>query len=384
LAGDDLRDHRHVCALLEGQEEADELLLPFIIDGVEQGDRAFHIVDPRLFNEHVARLTSRGIDVPALTASHRLEIRTWTDSYLRTERFDRSAQVAYIRQNLRAGRELGFPRTRLVASLDWVPRDPTVMNDVVVYETRIEELLRRLPDIVICTYDLNLHSARTIADVLGVHAAAIVGGVLRTNRIPARASARDRLVTAASHLFHEAGIQATGVDAIIDAAGVAKATFYRHFPSKDDLVVAWLRDSRTRWFDRVRAQAQESRAEPHEEVLVVFEAVAEWLEAERFRGCAYLNTALEITDPDQPARQIVREYLGEIEAYFRNLLAPDYVDAELLGRELHALLAGAISLGVARQTIAFVLAAREAAQNLLTNAERVLPSGPASERRRCS
>src|ERR1700694_4431274 len=66
---------------------------------------------------------------------------------------------------------------------------------------------------------------------------------------------RDRILAAASALFARNGIRAVGVDAIIAAAGVAKASFYRHFRSKDDLVVAWLRDGRARWLDRVRAES---------------------------------------------------------------------------------------------------------------------------------
>ena len=227
-----------------------------------------------------------------------------------------------------------------------------------------------VPDVVICTYDLNHHSARTIADVIATHPVAVVGGVLRTNRGPGRAAARERLLAAAATLFQEHGIQATGVDAIIEEAGVAKSTFYRHFPSKDDLIVAWLRDPRARWFERVRARAQASGTGPRDEILLFFEATANWLEAEGYRGCPYLNTTVEIADPAHPARLVIRETLDEIAAYLRGLLtAAGYRDAELMAMELQALLAGAISLAVARHTVTDALAAKEAARHVLAATE---------------
>ena len=368
LAGEEIREHRHVCALVDGPDDADRLLVPFVVDGFQQGDRAFHIVDPELRDALLERLGTSGIDIDAATASGQLEVRTWAESYVRGGTFDGAAQVEYIRFALEEGRRLGYPRTRLIGSTEWAT-DEEMARALVVYEARIDEFLQSVPDVVICTYDLNHHSARTIADVIATHPVALVGGVLRTNRGPARLTARERLLEAAARLFQQNGIQATGVDAIIEAAGVAKATFYRHFPSKDDLIVAWLRDPRARWFERVRARAQASGPAPRDEILLFFEATAEWLETEGYRGCAYLNTPVEISDPDHPARLVVRETLDEIVAYFRDrLTAAGYRDPEILAMQLQSLLAGAISLAVARHTGAFALSARDAAKHLLDEA----------------
>ena len=368
LAGEPLGDHRHVCVLVDGPEDADRWLLPFIVEGIEQGDRAFHMVDPGLRDAHLERLRGSGVDIERAAASRQLEVVTWTDSYLHGGNFDGSAQLKFIKQILDEGRQLGFPRTRLIGSTEWALDDPAA-RDLLRYEARVDEYFRTGQDVAVCTYDLNHHSARTIAEVMSTHPVALAGGALRMNREPVRASPRDRLLAAASRLFTEAGIQATGVDAIIEAAGVAKATFYRHFPSKDDLVVAWLRDSRTRWFDRLRATAHASSADPREEILLFFEAVAGWLETEGYRGCPYLNSSVEITDPTHPARLVIHETLDEIGAYLRSLLvAAGYPDAEKRAMELHTLLAGSISLAVARQTSEFAILAREAARKLLDEA----------------
>ena len=94
LAGEDLGEQRHICALVDGLDDAYELLIPFVVDGFEQGDRAFHVVDPNARDEHLERLSTSGIDVPAATASRQLEVRTWNESYLRTGRFNGSAQLS--------------------------------------------------------------------------------------------------------------------------------------------------------------------------------------------------------------------------------------------------------------------------------------------------
>jgi AcrR family transcriptional regulator len=368
LAGEPLGDHRHVCVLIDGPDEADRLLMPFIVEGFERGERAFHMIDPELRDEHIERIRARGVDVEGATASGQLDVRTWADSYMRGGKFDGSAQMTYVQDALDEGRRMGFLRTRLIGSTEWAMDDETA-RDLLDYEAGIDEYLSSVPDVAVCTYDLNRHSARTIAEVISTHPVALIGGVLRMNRGAGRASARDRLLTAATRLFQEGGVGATGVDAIIESAGVAKATFYRHFPSKDDLVVAWLRDPRTRWFDRVRAKAKASSVDPRDEILLFFEGVAEWLESEGYRGCAYLNTSVEITDPAHPARAVIREYLDEIAAYFRRLLSDaGFANAEVRAMALHALLSGAISLAVARQTSAFAITAREAAERLLSDA----------------
>jgi AcrR family transcriptional regulator len=365
LAGEDLRGHRHICALVDGPDAAYDLLLPFVVEGVEQGDRAVHLIDPDDVAAHLDRLRDGGVNVAAATAADRLEIDTWTESYLRGGRFSPSEQLAYLRGQFEEGRRVGAPRTRLIGTMEWAAKAETD-GSLLRYESRINDLLRRRSDVVVCVYDLNRHSARTIADMLGAHPVAIVGGVLRASDGRARASAQDRILEAASQLFHESGTRATGVDAIIQAAGVAKATFYRYFPSKDDLVVAWLRDPATGWLGLIRSQSAASRPEPQKAIPRLFDAVGEWLETDGFYGCPYLNTAIEIADPRHPARVIVTEYLQDVEDYLVQLVeAAGHPDSRRLAARLQVLLTGAISLAVARRSRASVSTARDAAVRLL-------------------
>jgi len=367
LGGERLEDQRHICALVDGPVEADALLLPFITDGLDRGDRVVHVLDPEVRDAHLARLTEAGIDVDAAVATRQLEVLAWGDAYMRGGRFDRSAQLAYLRRSVAETHDLGYPMTRYVGSTEWALDEATV-RELLEYEARVNTMVRNQPDVFVCTYDLNHHTGRTIADAHDVHPAAIVGGLLRTSEtIPA--SARERLIAAASQLFHEAGIQATGIDAIIAAAGVAKATFYRHFPSKDDLVVAWLSDERTNWLADVRRVAEARASSPREVIPLLFDAAAEWFEVDGFRGCPYLNASVEITNQAHPALPVVRAFLDHVGAQLGEIAAAARLpEPEQSGLQLKILMSGAITQALAYRSIASFESARAAAVRLVDSA----------------
>jgi AcrR family transcriptional regulator len=368
LAGEELRHHRHLCALVESPAETDALLLPFIVDGLERGERVVSVVDPQARDASLRRMRASGIDIAAAMASHQLEVLTWADAYLRGGRFDRSAQLAYLRQTVAETRELGYPLTRYIGSTEWAVEAQTV-QDLLAYEARVDAAVRRLPDVFVCTYDLTHHSARTIADALDIHSAAIVGGVLRASREVKPLSPRERLVAAASELFHESGIQATGVDAIISAAYVAKATFYRHFPSKDHLVVAWLEDTRTNWLVDVRHVAEDRASSAAEVIPLLFDAAAEWFEGDGYRGCPYLNASVELTDQAHPALPVVRAFLEYVAQQLGEVAAAARLpEPEAAGRELKVLMSGAIGQALAYHSVAPFQTARQAAIRLADTA----------------
>lgn len=192
--------------------------------------------------------------------------------------------------------------------IDHVKRSVSLFEPSTMKGNRRSYAFRRLPDVVICVYDLKRHSALVIARVLASHPAALVGGVLRASQTHARASARDRILAAASQLFNERGIQATGSDSLVGAAGVAKATFYRHFPAKNDLVVAWLRDPQTRWLDHIRAEIEANGTDAGERIPLFFDAVADWL-----AGSITLAVARRDRAPVETARDAALTLLAEAE-----------------------------------------------------------------------
>ena len=149
FAGSVLGAYRHVCAFFNSPDEEYRVLLPFIKDGFERGEKAFHIVDPQLRQEHVERLRSVGIDVTAAETSGQFELRNWEDAYLRDGHFDQNKMLALIEEVLDGGKQQGFPLTRLVAHMEWALEDRPGVDDLVEYETRLNFILPRYKDPVI-------------------------------------------------------------------------------------------------------------------------------------------------------------------------------------------------------------------------------------------
>jgi hypothetical protein len=149
FAGSTLGAQRHVCAFFRSADEEYRVLLPFIKEGFERGEKAFHIVDPKLREEHLRRLELAGIDVAAAEQGGRFELRNWADAYLRDGHFDQESMLALIQEVLEGGRKQGFALTRLVAHMEWALEDRPGVNDLVEYETRLNYILPRYKDPVI-------------------------------------------------------------------------------------------------------------------------------------------------------------------------------------------------------------------------------------------
>jgi hypothetical protein len=149
FAGSILGTRRHVCAFFHSADEEYRVLLPFMKDGFDRGEKAFHIVDPKLRAEHRRRLESAGIDVASAEKRGQFELRNWEDAYLRDGHFDQERMLALIEEILKGGRQEGFTLTRLVAHMEWALEDRPGVDDLVEYETRLNFILPRYKDPVI-------------------------------------------------------------------------------------------------------------------------------------------------------------------------------------------------------------------------------------------
>lgn len=136
--------------------------------------------------------------------------------------------------------------------------------------------------------------------------------------------ARDRLLETASRLFYEQGYRATGVNQIVQEAGVAKASFYHHFPSKEELAVAWLEARHDAWMSAFRS-AVEAEDEPEARLDAVFEFLRGWAREPGYRGCAFLNMTSEFPDGKTAVRARVRQHKTSLRRYLARL------EAELSG-----------------------------------------------------
>jgi AcrR family transcriptional regulator len=129
--------------------------------------------------------------------------------------------------------------------------------------------------------------------------------------------ARQRILDTAVGLFYAEGVHTVGIDRIIAEAGVAKATFYHHFPAKDDLVRAYLSEQLT----RQRAAASSARvslsdAGPRQTLMRMFVLMGEFGAGADYRGCPFINAAAEYPDPSHPVRQVIADH----RRWFRDLL----------------------------------------------------------------
>jgi AcrR family transcriptional regulator len=132
-------------------------------------------------------------------------------------------------------------------------------------------------------------------------------------------TARARLLETATRLFYAEGVHTVGIDRIIAEAGVAKATFYHHFKSKDDLVVAYLTDE----FERQRGVFGGVEGTGAERLRATFTLLGDASCGPGFRGCPFLNAAAEFADPKHPVRAVVTEYRD----YFRGLMRTELIEA---------------------------------------------------------
>ncbi|MEV0996589.1 TetR/AcrR family transcriptional regulator [Nonomuraea sp. NPDC050202] len=135
-----------------------------------------------------------------------------------------------------------------------------------------------------------------------------------------RSPARTRVLESAARLFYGEGVHTVGIDRIIAEAGVAKATFYHHFPSKDDLVRAYIVEQGA----AQRGMAESMReGSPRERLLAIFTFMCEFGAGPAYRGCAFVNTAAEYPDPAHPVRQAIAEHRRWTRDLYRDLLAAD-------------------------------------------------------------
>jgi AcrR family transcriptional regulator len=182
-------------------------------------------------------------------------------------------------------------------------------------------------------------------------------------------SKRDQLIQTALELFAKNGIHATGVDSIVEQSGVTKKTLYAHFRSKEELVLAVLRQydelARNDFMRRVESGGKTPRAR----LLAVFDFAERWFQQSNFYGCLFINTIGEYSDKDTPIRQICKEYKKLVKGYIRELCQQAGAsDPQGLAEELALLLEGATVTAQVSQNAKTAKIAKRAAKALIDKA----------------
>ena len=154
---------------------------------------------------------------------------------------------------------------------------------------------------------------------------------------------REHLIDTAIDLFAENGFHATGIDLILDKSGVSKKTLYRHFRSKDELILAALKKYDGLFRNGFMRQVEESAADPHGRLMAVFDVAEAWFRQNNFYGCMFINATGEYSELDTPIRQVCKDFKAMMRQFIgdlcREIGAPD---PDKLADEIALLLEGAI------------------------------------------
>lgn len=181
IASDGFGENRHICAFFNGMDEHYRVLRSFFKDGVDRGDKAFHLVDPERREDHLRRLADAGIDVEAAVASGQLEVHPWQDGPLRGDHFDQDTWLEEFERVLQSGPAAGYAQTRFLAQMEWALVNLAGTEDLIEFETRVNYVVPKFGDTVICAYDLSKFGASTVMYALRTHPAVIIGGLMQKN-----------------------------------------------------------------------------------------------------------------------------------------------------------------------------------------------------------
>jgi len=156
--------------------------------------------------------------------------------------------------------------------------------------------------------------------------------------------ARDRIVDTAYDLFSRHGVRAVGVDRIVAESGVAKMSLYRHFASKDDLILTFLQEREQRWTNEwLRAEAERRGATASERMLAIFDVFGEWFAIADFEGCSFINILLEFDDRQHRVRRATVVHLRNIREFLCELATEAGArDPDALAHQWHILMKGSI------------------------------------------
>ncbi|KAA2253949.1 TetR/AcrR family transcriptional regulator [Solihabitans fulvus] len=181
--------------------------------------------------------------------------------------------------------------------------------------------------------------------------------------------ARERLLDAAEELFYAEGVRAVGVERILDVSGVGRASFYRHFTSKDDLLVEVLQIRDRQWRAWLSGTIDGWHLPPGQRPLAVFDALAERFSRDDFRGCAFINTMVELADRTSAAHGVAAQHKQKVIDYLDTILAAaGHADHEATARQLALLVDGAIVTALREGTPDAALRAKEIARAILASA----------------
>lgn len=171
----------HVCAFFQRANEEYKILIPFLKEGIDMGDKAVEILNPTQRSEHVRRLTEASVPVKKVLDRGQLELRDWNSTYLRNGRFDRHEMMTLVQEIALAGERRGTGVTRLWADMQWAAEESWDVRELVEYEAGLNRVLLKHDMATVCAYDVTKFRSAIVMDILRTHPHVIVGGAVRQN-----------------------------------------------------------------------------------------------------------------------------------------------------------------------------------------------------------
>jgi hypothetical protein len=131
VAGGKLGPHCHMCAFFNGSDEEHRVLRSFIRDGIERGEKSFHLIDGQQRDDYLKRLGEAGINLERTMATGQLEVRPWEEAYLRGDHFDQDAMLALAEDVIASSATSGYPLIRFIAHMEWALLDKPGVEDLI-------------------------------------------------------------------------------------------------------------------------------------------------------------------------------------------------------------------------------------------------------------
>lgn len=181
LCGEKLSAPMHICGFFESEDERYQVILPYLKEGLENNEEVLNILESTSYTDHCQRLHEAGISVMEKLASNQLKVLSADETYLNGGSFAADKMYDLVEQALISAKEKGYDSIRACGDMTWALRNVAGTDELIQYEARLNELTPKHSCSLICMYDLNRFSGRTLADVLATHPYVILNGKIHAN-----------------------------------------------------------------------------------------------------------------------------------------------------------------------------------------------------------
>jgi hypothetical protein len=170
----------HVCAFYPSVADRDEILLPYLREGLKSGDKCVCVVDAS-DPEHILAALGADIDLGPYLGRRQLEVQRSDETYLRDGSFSTERMLEFWNQSVGGATAAGFGFARAVGEMTWALRQMPGVEELVGYESRLNRFLPRYPQVILCLYELDQFSGEVLVDVLKTHPKVLLGGMVLDN-----------------------------------------------------------------------------------------------------------------------------------------------------------------------------------------------------------